>query len=395
MVDIESKQESQTASSSLCLYLWWGILASTAYVYDFQPIWAFATLFGISLKVTILKLIWRKSWFLTLKARCCCCRFSWCSWLLRSSDPKETTKKQHSPWRKQVTLFFEMSLPYFRESARGRWLFVGMILLTLIVSAVHVVFSYVSKDFYNALEHKDAAAFSRILILYTAILVAGAPTRALYNFQRDRLSIAWRDWMTNRTLDLYSKNRVYYLLDKDIDNPDQRIAQDVMAFTSFSLKLLVTLLDNTINLISFSVILYTIEPQLFLIIIAYAFGGTVVTSFIGGPLVPLNFERLQYEADFRFSLVRLREHAESIAFYKGEGVEVESLRIRLERVLGIQRDIVGTERNLQMFTVLYQYLTWVLPIAVVAPSYFAGAIELGVVTQARSAFLQVIGDLSM
>ena len=270
-----------------------------------------------------------------------------------------------------------------------------MILLTLIVSAVHVVFSYVSKDFYNALEHKDAAAFSRILILYTAILVAGAPTRALYNFQRDRLSIAWRDWMTNRTLDLYSKNRVYYLLDKDIDNPDQRIAQDVMAFTSFSLKLLVTLLDNTINLISFSVILYTIEPQLFLIIIAYAFGGTVVTSFIGGPLVPLNFERLQYEADFRFSLVRLREHAESIAFYKGEGVEVESLRIRLERVLGIQRDIVGTERNLQMFTVLYQYLTWVLPIAVVAPSYFAGAIELGVVTQARSAFLQVIGDLSM
>jgi putative ATP-binding cassette transporter len=286
-------------------------------------------------------------------------------------------------------------MPYFRESSRGRWLFLGMILLTLLDSAVNVVFSFVSKEFYNALERKDGPAFKKVLIVYTSILVGGAPVTAFYNFQRGRLAIAWRDWMTNRTLDLYAKNRVYYLLDKEIDNPDQRIAEDVNAFTSYSLRLMVTLLDNTINLISFSVILYTIEPQLFLIIIAYTFIGTVVTSCIGGRLVPLNFERLQYEADFRYSLVRLREHAESIAFYRGEGVEVRNLRGRLGRVLDRQRDIVGTERNLECFTSLYNYLTWVLPIAVVAPRYFAGEIELGVVTQARSAFLQIVGDLSM
>ena len=288
-----------------------------------------------------------------------------------------------------------MALPYFRESARGRWLFAGMILLTLLDSAVNVVFSYTSKEFYNALEAKNAEAFGKVLIVYTAILVGGAPVTAFYAFQRERLSIAWREWMTSRTMDLYSKNRVYYLLDKDIDNPDQRIAQDVNAFTSYSLRLLVTVLDNTINLISFSVILFTIEPQLFLIIIAYAFAGTVVTTCIGGQLVPLNFERLQYEADFRYSLVRLREYAESIAFYKGEGLEMENLRSRLERILDTQRDIIGTERNLEVFTALYQYLTWVVPIAVVAPKYFAGAIELGVVMQARSAFLQIVGDLSM
>jgi putative ATP-binding cassette transporter len=288
-----------------------------------------------------------------------------------------------------------MALPYFRESSRGKWLFAGMILLTLIDSAVKILFSFTSRAFFNALEHKDAASFSRVLILYTSILVAGAPVSSFYNFQRERLAIAWRDWMTNRTLNLYTNSRVYYVLDKDIDNPDQRIAQDVDAFTAYSLRLLVTVLDNTINLISFSVIICTIEPELFLVIVVYAFAGTVISTWIGARLVPLNFELLQSEADFRYSLVRLREHSESIAFYKGEDLEKENLRLRFESILDTRRDIIGTERNLEVFTSLYQYLTWVVPIAVVAPRYFEGSIDLGVVMQTRYAFLQIVGDLSM
>jgi ABC-type uncharacterized transport system fused permease/ATPase subunit len=417
-------KDDRRPSTNLCgiwLLLWWGLVTGMACVHDFQPLWAFATIISLSVVISVLIGIWKHAWFRRLRTHlcgdgsqnccysCCCCFcscnsgfFAWlcCTKVQDPNDERIKKEQQQQPeissWRTQIRICFEMSLPYFRESSRGRWLFVGMIFLTLLASAVNVVFSYTMKEFYNALEQKDAAAFGKVLIIYTSILVVGAPVTALYVFQRERLAIAWRDWMTHRTLDLYTSNRVYYHLDPTkIDNPDQRISQDVNAFTSFSLRLLVTILDNTINLISFSIILFTIDPSLFLIILAYTFVGTVITSCIGGRLVPLNFKLLRYEADFRYCLVRFREYAESIAFYKGEPLEKETLESRFESVLDTRRDIIGTERNLQMFTSLYQYLTWVVPIAVVAPDYFAGAIELGVVMQARSAFLQIIDDLSL
>lgn len=378
----------------VCLYLWWAIVLATAYVYDFTPVWAFAALCGVSLVVTLLKIVWRRAWFLTLRARCCSA-LCWCCRSSPKNEIEESTLKQHSPWRRQLKLFFEMALPYFCDSARGRWLFAGMILLTMLDSAVNVVFSYTSKAFYNALEKKDSDTFFHVLWIYTVILIGGAPVTAFYQFQRQRLSVAWREWMTERTLDLYLNHRVYYHLPKEIDNPDQRIAQDVNAFTTYSLSLLVTIVDNTINLISMSVILYTIEPNLFLVIIGYTFVGTTMSVWLGARLVPLNFERLQYEADLRYSLVRLREHAESIAFYRGELTEHGHLTQRLACIVENQKSIIGTERTLQVFTALYQYMTWVLPIAVVAPHYFAGTMELGTVTQARSAFVQITADLSM
>eukprot|EP00547_Thalassionema_nitzschioides_P006469 CAMPEP_0194202724 /NCGR_PEP_ID=MMETSP0156-20130528/2674_1 /TAXON_ID=33649 /ORGANISM="Thalassionema nitzschioides, Strain L26-B" /LENGTH=527 /DNA_ID=CAMNT_0038928299 /DNA_START=268 /DNA_END=1851 /DNA_ORIENTATION=+ len=252
------------------------------------------------------------------------------------------------------------------------------------------------KDFYNALGERDFEGFRRGLLKYTVVLILGAPVQAIYNFQREQLAVAWRDWMTQRTILLYTQSRVYYLLDEsEIDNPDQRISQDVLAFTNYSLKLLIMILDNIINLISFSVILISIQPFLFLVILLYAIVGTFITACIGGKLVPLNFNRLRYEADFRYSLVRLREHAESIAFYGGESAEKQSLYQRLQRVVTNRRDMNRTERNLEVFTNLYTYMSWVIPVAFVAPGYMAGNFNLGVVTQARSAFVQVTSDFSI
>eukprot|EP00546_Thalassionema_frauenfeldii_P003489 CAMPEP_0178938508 /NCGR_PEP_ID=MMETSP0786-20121207/26368_1 /TAXON_ID=186022 /ORGANISM="Thalassionema frauenfeldii, Strain CCMP 1798" /LENGTH=430 /DNA_ID=CAMNT_0020617231 /DNA_START=306 /DNA_END=1598 /DNA_ORIENTATION=+ len=153
------------------------------------------------------------------------------------------------------------------------------------------------------------------------------------------------------------------------------------------------ILDNIINGISFSVILITIQPFLFVVILIYAIVGTFITACIGGKLVPLNFNRLRYEADFRYSLVRLREHAESIAFYGGEHAEKENLNQRLQRVVANRRDLNHTERNLEMFTNIFIYMSWVK--AFVAPGYMAGNFHLGVVTQARAAFVQVTSDLSI
>lgn len=169
-------------------------------------------------------------------------------------------------------------------------------------------------------------------------LLVMTPIAVLYRFQAQRLSIKWRDCtcytqhrclfasqpstsnsrnlcispiqhagMTGRTMNLYYSNRVYYALERgrEIDNPDQRIAEDVRTFTAQSLNLFLNIVTSTIDLISFSIILATIRAQLFIAIFLYATIGTVATYAIGRKLIRLNYEKLQREADFRYSLVRV------------------------------------------------------------------------------------------
>ena len=187
--------------------------------------------------------------------------------------------------------------------------------------------------------------------------------------------------MTERTLQLYEEKRVYYLLEQysrtattaassadadgeknyepadatasaasSIDNPDQRIAEDVKNFTSFSLQLFLTVVTSIIDLVSFSLILYSIYPQLFLAIVAYVAFGTFCTTVLGKDLVRLNCKQLQKEADFCYALVRLRENAESIAFYAGENLVGRAIGQRLEMVVEKMQDIIGAQRNLEFIT---------------------------------------------
>ena len=239
-----------------------------------------------------------------------------------------------------ATTFWRMASPYYQESQPGRRLFYGMLLLTLLNSGVSVAFSYISKDFWNALSSKDSAEFYSMMIKFGSALVVGAPVAVLYRYQREQLAVHWREWMTDRVLQLWNNNRVYYSLERDtsgsgepeggpslvadasnevngensqataaarIDNPDQRITEDVRTFTAFSLQLFITIATSLIDLVSFSLILYSIQPQLFATIILYALFGTVTTTYIGSSLLPLNFEKLRREADLRYLLVRIRE----------------------------------------------------------------------------------------
>lgn len=156
------------------------------------------------------------------------------------------------------------------------------------------------------------------------------------------------------TSDLYYENKSYYLLPPSIDNPDQRISEDVKSFTSFSLTVFITLLTSTIDLASFSTILYNIDSKLFASIFAYAAVGTVVTTNLGKQLIPLNFENLKKEANFRYGLIRVRENAEGIAFYEGEGEEKEENFFRLGEVVENAMEIIGVTRNLELFTTSYR-----------------------------------------
>lgn len=324
--------------------------------------------------------------------------------LFSGKDDNDTEDKnqesQQLDWKKinqQSKLFWNMAYPYFEESKAGRWLFAGMIGVTLLNSGVSVGFSYIGKDFWNALSSKNTVEFYNVLGKYLAALCVGAPIVTLYKYQRERLAINWREWMTTRTLQLYEENRVYYAIERggEVDNPDQRICEDVQSFTSFSLQLFLTIVSTIIDLVSFSLILYSIYPQLFIAIVLYATFGTVTTTYLGKDLVRLNYDQLSKEANFRFSLVRWRENAESIAFYGGEDLEGKVVNERLMSVMDNTKELIVTQRNLEFFTNGYRFLIQLLPVTVVAPRYFAGAIELGVISQSVGAFNHILNDLSI
>ena len=316
---------------------------------------------------------------------------------------QQSLQSQQLDWKKisqQSKLFWNMAYPYFEESKAGRWLFAGMIGLTLCNSGVLVGFSYIGKDFWNALSSKNTVEFYNVLGKYLGALIVGAPVVTLYKYQRERLAVHWREWMTDRTLQLYEENRVYYAIERGVDgivldNPDQRICEDVQSFTSFSLQLFLTIISTIIDLVSFSLILYSIYPQLFIAIVAYASFGTITTTWLGKDLVRLNYDQLTKEANFRFSLVRWRENAEFIAFYGGEDLEGRVVGDLLQSIIGNSRELIVAQLNLEFCTNGYRFLIQLLPVTVVAPRYFAGAIELGVISQSVGAFNHILNDLSI
>lgn len=310
-----------------------------------------------------------------------------------------------------------MFTPYFRETLEGRLLFLLLFLIILISCGGKVYLSYQVNYFYSALTEKDVEKFWRVILTFAIAMVCFVPIDASYRFVQTRLNIAWRKWLTERVLKQYFHNKVYYALErkspvdrrdvidfydiasnkkaKVVDNPDQRIQEDINSFTAYSLVLFTIAVESTVDLISFSIILGSIMPELFIGLVAFATFGTLFTILIGRPLVKLNFQMLQREADFRFSLVRIRENAESIAFYSGERVEEKETDHRLIRVIDNASLINMATLRLNLFTISYDRLTWILPLIIVAPEYFAGIVEFGVVQQARVAFDHILSDLSV
>ena len=167
---------------------------------------------------------------------------------------------KNTGFRNNFRAFLVMAMPYFHEKPTARILFGVMILLTLLNSAVRVVFSYLARDFWTALADKKVDEFYEIMRNFLVALLILAPINVLYRFQRQKLAIHWREWMTNRVWQLYTSNRVYYALERSsakdtrIDNPDQRIAEDVRSFTEFSLSLFLTVLMSAIDLLCLSAI---------------------------------------------------------------------------------------------------------------------------------------------
>ncbi|WP_114968112.1 ABC transporter ATP-binding protein/permease [Rhodoferax ferrireducens] len=298
-------------------------------------------------------------------------------------------------WRR----FFTIARPYWLsdERWRARGMLALLIVLLLGQTAFSVLFNHESGEFTSALAAGDADRFWASIWRYTAILVAAVPIYALYYYVRDTLGLRWRRWLTDSFLARYFHQRAYYRLNTSgIDNPDQRIAEDINSFTQQSLYFSMIVLGSLIDLVAFSSVLWTISQGLVYFLLGYAVFSTVFTgAAFGKRLIGLNFRQLQREADFRFSLVRVREHAEPIAFHDGEAREMSALQRVFAAAYANYQQVLRWQFKLNLFQYAHSFLTIVLPTVIIANDVLSGKLEVGRAIQAAGAFAAILGALTV
>jgi putative ATP-binding cassette transporter len=320
---------------------------------------------------------------------------------------------------------WRLGRPYFAESEErwsARGLLAVVIGLSLASVGLSVLLNFWRLEFYNAIQNKDWDSFVSLLLLYrnndkgltfgfTPLAMSHVVIAVFEVYLTQWLTIRWRRWLTAKFLNEWMADRAYYKIslsashELGTDNPDQRITEDIREYCETSLNLTLGLISRVVTLFSFFTILWaladsfvlfgvSIPGDLFWIALVYAIVGTIFTHFVGRPLAALIFRQQRVEADFRYSLVRVRENVEGIALYRGEPEETATLMYRFMHVVGNFRAIMHRTMLLNMMTVGYSQVAVILPILAVAPRYFAGKVTLGVMFQTVEAFGRVQSSLS-
>lgn len=301
--------------------------------------------------------------------------------------------------------FLTVARPFLASEVRTKALtvFAVMVVLSLSVNGLNVVNSFVMRDFMTALEQQQGSRFYRFGLILASVFALASIVEAFSHFAEQRLGLLWREWMTHRLTDRYLAQRAYHrkTVNQSIDNPDERISEDVKTFTTQSLSFLTEILNSIVALIAFLGVLWSLTPWLVVTAVLYAIGGSLGTLLLGWRLMPLNHKQLQKEADFRFALVRVRQRDSSDEepnSAEGDGSEdAGSLRQRFATVVANFREIIRVTRNVGFFTKEYNYLIQIIPVLVVAPLYFHDSqrFPFGTIPQATMAFGQVVGAFSL
>jgi putative ATP-binding cassette transporter len=274
---------------------------------------------------------------------------------------------------------------------------VTLILLMMAINGLNVLNSYVGRDFMSAIENRNMGVFKQQALFYVGVFLASTVVLAFFRFTEERLGILWREQLTRRLTDLYLHDRTYYRLDSatGVANPDQRISDDVRAFTTTTLSFILLIVNGTLTAISFSGVLWTISPFLFSVAVVYALCGSAMTIFLGKPLIRLNYNQLDMEANFRSDLIHVRENSESIALAHREGRFKARLNKRLDALTANFRRLIRINRNLGFFTNGYNYFIQIIPALIIAPMFIWGDREFGVITQSTMAFATLLGAFSL
>ncbi|MEK6259965.1 MAG: ABC transporter ATP-binding protein/permease [Planctomycetota bacterium] len=296
--------------------------------------------------------------------------------------------------------FVAMIKPYW--FSEDKWIARGLLALLIVLLLGNTAFSVLlneqSGEFTSALASQDTARYWKSIYKTIGIILAAAPFYVFYYFVRDKLVNYWRKWLTNNYLDTYFRNAAFYKLafNADIDNPDQRIAEDINTFTVRSIFYLLLFVETGLQLIAFSGVLWSISKTLVVFLLVYATVGTLIASVVfGRTLVALNLFQLRREADFRFSLVRVRENAESIAFYRGEEPESLNIKRRFNDAIENYNKIINWQWFLNLFQYSYSSITLIMPGLILAPQVLSGDLEVGRVVQAAGAFAAIFTALTV
>jgi putative ATP-binding cassette transporter len=306
--------------------------------------------------------------------------------------------------------FWALTRPFWVSEKRavGLTLLATVVGLALMAVYMEVQFNRWNADFYNTLQDKDQAEFFRQLGKFTLLAFTWIIIVVYQRYFQQMLLIEWRTWLTERFLADWLRDQAHYrmqLTDRKTDNPDQRIAEDLRIFVEYTLSLSLGLLSAVVTLVSFIAILWALSGAFTLFgvqipgymvwaALIYAVVGSVLTHLVGRPLIGLDFNQQRFEADFRFSLVRLRENSEGVALYRGEQEELGGLRQRFGAVVGNWWKLMLKQKQLTWLTSFYGQLAIIFPLVVASPRFFAGQVQLGHIFQTASAFGQVQGSLS-
>lgn len=279
----------------------------------------------------------------------------------------------------------------------------SLLLLLFILLAAHtqlsVLLNQQQGNIISSLSAQKSDRFQATIKAFFLILVIYVPIYAGFGYIQGILGNNWRKWLTNSFLNRYFSQRAFYQLgnfNTDLDNPDQRISEDIKGFTVDSLGFLLAIVGSIFTVIAFSFALWQISPRLVYILLIYSlFGTIIVVGVFGRKLVKINFNQIKKEANFRFGLVRIRENSESIAFYQGENQENQSLKYKFEEVFqNFNLLILWKEIYLGLFSNPYSFFPYILPALIIAPRVLSGDLEVGKVTEAAGAFARIFHSLN-
>ncbi|GLJ54902.1 hypothetical protein SUGI_1178820 [Cryptomeria japonica] len=307
-------------------------------------------------------------------------------------DAVEIWKMSKKVWR--------LGSIYFRSDQKLRAYLLLSSVLTLcgLNSGIYVILSYIQRDFSTALSNKDVTGFHRATWQFIGIVIVATPLYAFHDYLQDLLCIEWRIWLTDFLLSNYFVNRAYFDLKMEgkLDNPDQRICEDVASFVRNAVDIISLTSSKVINIFAFTGVLWSIAPELVYFLLLYSVIGTFSTIWIfGQKIMFLKLQGLQKEADFRYSLVRIRDNAESIAFYRGEEHESISIKGFFSALVKNARELIIWNRHLALFSNAYDFSVLIIPSLIIAPRFFRGEVEFGVVTQSGMAFKRILQALSV
>ncbi|MBP9091025.1 hypothetical protein KBI23_08350 [bacterium] len=286
------------------------------------------------------------------------------------------------PWR----LVFKVGKPFWYSEMRkvGLAHLGGIILLMSVNAAVAVFVNHTAGSFMTAVEAKSLADFWFYLCCSVGAIAVAAPVQVFYSYIRTRLALVWRSWLSGSLIESYGEVFEEINQRHDIDNAEQRVTQDAESFCNSAVGLFMSLVDAAINVLTFITVLWVIAPPLAFTVMVYSTMGLLVVSVIGKSLVGFNFQLMKNEADLRATLTQARTTT------AGQEVDSEALTVKvkgkLADVVATLMDILKVNRNIQLFTNIFNALVSLIPVVIVAPSYFAGDIKFGTITQAVLAF---------